>query len=44
MLESLGMSIKKRTILAEPIAKKRESKSITTREIRDSLRVDLESK
>ena len=44
MLELLEMSIKIRTLQEEPIAQKKESRSITTREITGSLRVDLESK
>jgi len=38
------MSTRKRTLQEEFIAKKRESNSITTREIIDFLRVGLESK
>jgi hypothetical protein len=44
MLGSLAMNTKKRIIQEEIIAKKRELRSITTQEITDSLRVDLESK
>ncbi len=44
MFESLVMSIKKRTLQVERIAKKRESRFITILEITGSLQVDLESK
>ena len=44
MLGSLAMNTKKRIIQEEIIAKKKELRFITTHEITDSLRVDLESK
>jgi len=44
MLELLATSTKKRTLQVEPIAKRKESNSITTLEITGSHRVDLESK
>ena len=44
MFELLVMSIKKRTLREEPIVKKRELVFITTLEITDFLRVDLENK
>jgi len=44
MFVLLEMSIKIKTIQEEIIAKKKESRSITTLEITDSPQVDLESK
>ena len=44
MFASLAMSTRKKTLQVEIIAKKKELRSITTLEIIDSLRVDLESK
>ena len=44
MLELLAMSIRIRTLQEEPIARKKESRSITTRETIDSPRAGLENK
>ena len=44
MFELSEMSIRKKTIQVEPIAKKKESRLITTPETTDSLQVGLESK
>ena len=44
MLELLAMNTRKKTLQEERIVKKKESSSIITPEITDSLRVDLESK
>ena len=44
MFELSEMSIRKKTIQVEPIAKKKESRLITILVITDSLQVDLESK
>ena len=44
MFELLEMSTRKKNIHEKPIAKNKESKSITTRETTDSIRVGLDIK